>query len=216
MPQPFTDFVPFINTVYCIGRNYAEHVSEMASERPSEPVVFLKPNSSVLHAGQGEIMLPQYSSNVHYEAELVLLIGEDADQLQPEHALSIVTACAVGLDLTARDAQEVAKEKGLPWTKAKGFKTAACVSDFIDSGCLNDIQNCEFTFYQNGSLKQHGHSRDMLFSVREILCFLAEIYGLRRGDLVYTGTPAGVGQLSAGDVLELDLQGLVQAKFTVA
>lgn len=215
MSKPYSDFVSRINTVYCIGRNYAEHIHEMASERPSEPVVFLKPNSSVLHANQGAIVLPPYSRNVHYETELVLLIGADAEQLQPEQALSVVAACAVGLDLTARDTQSVAKEKGLPWTKAKGFKTAACVSEFIDAASLNDIQDCEFTMHQNGSLKQHGHSRDMLFSVSEILCFLAATYGLRRGDLVYTGTPVGVGALTAGDVLELDLQGLVQARFTV-
>lgn len=215
MSQPFEHYVPRINTVYCIGRNYAEHISEMAAERPAEPVVFLKPNSSLLFAGQGGIVLPAYSGNVHYETELVLLIGQDADAVPPDAALSLVAACAVGLDLTARDTQAAVKEKGLPWTKAKGFKTAACVSDFVAADRL-DISDCGFTLHQNGSLKQHGQTRDMLFGAAEILCFLAATYGLRRGDLVYTGTPSGVGALASGDVLDLDLAGLVQARFMVS
>lgn len=214
MSHTFADFVPYINTVYCIGRNYAEHISEMASERPAEPVVFLKPNSSLLFAGQGKIVLPAYSRNVHYETELVLLIGQDADAVSSEDTLPLVAACAVGLDLTARDTQAVAKEKGLPWTKAKGFKTAACVSDFVAADRL-DIADCAFTLHQNGSLKQQGQTRDMLFGAADILVFLAATYGLRRGDLVYTGTPAGVGALVSGDVLDLDLAGLVQARFEV-
>lgn len=203
------------NTIYCIGRNYAEHIAELNNEKPSEPVVFLKPNSSILPKNQA-IVLPAFSQNVHYETELVLQIGRDADALVPHDALSCVSAVAVGLDLTARDVQDTAKNKGLPWTKAKGFKGAACVSDFIDVAALPNLQAARFTMHQNGELKQQGHTADMIFSIAEILCFLAEIYGLRQGDWVFTGTPAGVGQLHRGDVLTLDLQGLVQARFNVA
>lgn len=203
------------NTLYCIGRNYAEHIAELHSEKPGEPVVFLKPNSSLSHSGS-TIVLPTFSQNVHYEAELVLQIGQDADQLTLDKALSCVAAVAVGLDLTARDVQDTAKNKGLPWTKAKGFKGAACVSDFIAADAVADFQAIEFSLYQNGERKQHGNSANMIFSIAEILCFLSEIYGLRQGDLVFTGTPAGVGKLNHGDVLQVDLHGLTRAHFHVA
>lgn len=203
-----------VNTIFCIGRNYAEHISELNNEKPTEPVVFLKPNSCLIH-NTHKIVLPSFSHNVHYETELVLKIGCDADALNLDNALASISAVAVGLDLTARDVQDVAKNKGLPWTKAKGFKGAACVSDFIAVDAVENLQALEFTLHQNGELKQYGQTAKMIFSIAEILCFLAEIYGLRAGDLIFTGTPAGVGKLNSGDVLDLALQGLVHARFDV-
>lgn len=204
-----------INTLYCIGRNYVEHIAELQNETPTEPLVFLKPNSSVQCSGS--LKLPEFSQNVHYETELVLQIGADCDDIAPEHAHTLIAAYAVGLDLTARDVQDIAKAKGLPWTKAKGFRGAACLSPFVAADRLPEHQNIEFTLKLNGELRQHGHTSHMIYPIPILLAELAKTYGLRRGDLVFTGTPAGVGRLQSGDVLELDLQrGLVQATFTVA
>ncbi|MDO5059646.1 MAG: fumarylacetoacetate hydrolase family protein [Neisseria sp.] len=203
------------NTVFCIGRNYVAHIAELSNEMPTEPLVFLKPNACLLNSG-AEIALPPFSRNVHYEAELVLLIGEDANALTAENALSIVAGYGVGLDLTARDVQDVAKSKGLPWTKAKGFKGAACVSDFVAAGKIAEPLHTPFSFAVNGETRQRGDTALMIYPLPQILVYLAETYGLRRGDLVFTGTPEGVGKLNAGDKLALDLAGLVQAEFTVA
>ncbi|MFH6973263.1 fumarylacetoacetate hydrolase family protein [Neisseria sp. 23W00296] len=203
------------NNIYCIGRNYVDHIAELQNETPTEPLVFLKPNSALLRSG-AQIRLPAYSADVHYEAELVLLIGSNADNLNENDALTLIEGYAVGLDLTARDIQAEAKSKGLPWTKAKGFKGAACVSDFLPAGRLPDPLHTRFSFRQNGILRQQGDTTLMIYSLPEILCHLAQTYGLRRGDLVFTGTPAGVGRLNGGDRLELELAGLIQAAFTVA
>ena len=143
------------NNIFCIGRNYVAHIAELGNETPSEPLVFLKPNSAILNSG-GEIRLPSFSGNVHYEAELVLLIGGDAEGLAEGRELDIVAGYAVGLDLTARDIQDELKSKGWPWTKAKGFKGAACMSAFVPAARLPDPMHCTFDFYINGELRQHG------------------------------------------------------------
>ena len=204
-----------INTLYCIGRNYVAHIAELQNEIPTEPLVFLKPNSSVLQA-DNTIYLPKFSQNVHYETELVLQIGMDCHHISPEDAPMLIHAYAVGLDLTARDVQDIAKAKGLPWTKAKGFRGAACLSAFVLADELPNYQNIEFTLKLNGELRQHGRTSHMIYPIPVLLAELANTYGLRKGDLVFTGTPEGVGSLQAGDVLELDLMGKVQARFEVA
>ena len=205
-----------VNNIFCIGRNYVDHIAELKNGTPTEPMVFMKPNSSLLQDG-GEIVLPSFSESVHYECELVLLIGQDADGFAAdEQPLDCVAAYAVGLDLTARDVQSRLKEKGLPWTKAKGFRGAACVSAFVVAEKLAAPQDCEFTLNINGELLQHGHTTHMIYPLDVILKTLAETYGLRAGDVVFTGTPSGVGELHSGDKLALDLAGLVQAAFTVA
>lgn len=144
-----------VNNIYCIGRNYVDHIAELNNETPTEPVVFMKPNNSIL-AGGGTIRLPHYSQSVHYECELVLYIGRDSDGLDDTELMSVIAGYALGLDLTARDVQGRLKEKGLPWTKAKGFRGAACLSDFIDAGRLPEPQNCTFTLAVNGSIRQKG------------------------------------------------------------
>lgn len=203
------------NTVYCIGRNYAAHIAELGNAVPEEPLIFLKPNSSIVRSGH-TLSLPAFSNSIHYEAELLVLIGADADSLNPSEALNIVAGYGVGLDLTARDVQSAAKAKGLPWTKAKGFKGAACISDFIAAAEIADINDTRFSLQINGETKQQGHTALMLYRVSELLCVLAQTYGLRRGDIVFTGTPEGVGELHSGDKLELDLAGKVQAQFHIA
>lgn len=203
-----------VNNIFCIGRNYVEHIAELQNETPSEPLVFLKPNSSLNTSGC--LKLPEFSQNIHFETELVLQIGKDCNKTTPEAAMQLISGYAVGLDLTARDVQDVAKTKGLPWTKAKGFKGAACISEFIAAERLIDVATIEFTLTLNGSLRQHGRTDLMIYPIGVLLAELAKTYGLRKGDLVYTGTPAGVGQLKVGDVLELSLQhGMINARFDV-
>lgn len=204
-----------VNNIYCIGRNYVDHIAELKNETPTEPVVFMKPNNSILNDGS-TIILPPYSQSVHYECELVLLIGRDSDGLSDEDLCGIIAGFGVGLDLTARDVQGRLKEKGLPWTKAKGFRGAACVSDFVDAAALPQAQDCAFTLTVNGELRQKGQTSHMIYPIAAILRELAESYGLKAGDVVFTGTPAGVGELHSGDKLELDLAGVVQARFDVA
>ncbi|WP_312266577.1 fumarylacetoacetate hydrolase family protein [Neisseria sp.] len=204
-----------VNNIYCIGRNYVDHIAELQNETPTEPVVFMKPNNSILNSG-ASIKLPAYSQSVHYECELVLLIGKDCDSLNGDDISGIIAGYGIGLDLTARDVQSRLKEKGLPWTKAKGFRGAACLSDFIAADKLTQPQDCVFTFQINGEIRQRGQTSMMIYPIAAILRELAESYGLKQGDVVFTGTPSGVGELHTGDRLALDLAGLVQAEFVVA
>ena len=178
-----------------------------------EPVVFLKPAAALLREGH-PLHLPAFSQDVHYECELLVLIGRDADNIREADALQYVAGYGIGLDLTARDVQGEVKAKGLPWTKAKGFRGAACVSAFVPASELDPLA-ARFTLQVNGQLRQQGDTTLMRFSVPYIVSYLSQVYGLRAGDVIFTGTPEGVGQLHAGDVLQLDL-GVVQAQWQVA
>lgn len=202
-----------VGTIFCIGRNYAAHAAELGNVMEEEPVVFLKPAASLLAEGQ-PLVLPAFSREVHFECELVVLIGRDADNVSEDDALACVAGYGIGLDLTARDVQAEIKARGLPWTKAKGFRGAACVSRFVPAAQL-DPQQARFTLHVNGELRQQGDTSLMRFSVPYLVSYLSRLYGLREGDIVYTGTPAGVGALYAGDRLALDL-GVVQAQWQVA
>lgn len=203
-----------IQNIFCIGRNYAKHIEELNNETPLEPLVFLKPTSALAQAGD-TITLPAFSNSVHYEAELVLYIDQDARNLAPSEALSVVGGYAVGLDLTARDLQDTIKSKGEPWTKCKGFPGAAIVSDFISADKIDNAEDISFTFTQNGALKQNGNTSMMLYPIAEIVSYLSQVYGLSEGDLIYTGTPEGVGKLATGDVLKLTLEDLVDVDFKI-
>ena len=215
MPNVMLETRPVqVNNIFCIGRNYVDHIAELKNETPTEPVVFMKPNNSILHQGAA-IELPAYSVSVHYECELVLLIGEDADGIDAENPLKIIAGYGVGLDLTARDVQGRLKEKGLPWTKAKGFRGAACVSAFVAAAAVDDIQAQAFSLSVNGHTRQQGDSAQMILSVAQQIAYLSAVYGLQAGDLIYTGTPAGVGKMVAGDELHLRWLQQVEATFRV-
>ena len=204
-----------VGNIFCIGRNYAAHIEELKNEIPSEPVVFMKPSGSILNSG-GTILLPEFSRDVHFECELVLLVGKDSDGMgEGEDILGCVAGYGVGLDLTARDVQCRLKEKGLPWLKSKGFRHSACVSDFVAASKVS-CQSFFFSLRQNGILRQRGNTEMMIYPLRMVLCELALSYGLKKGDLVFTGTPSGVGKISEGDRLELELDGFAEAFFTVA
>lgn len=203
-----------IQNIFCIGRNYAKHIAELNNATPTEPLVFLKPTSAL--AVEGDLItLPSFSNAIHYEAELVIYIKEDAKNLSEESALSVIGGYGVGLDLTARDLQDQIKERGEPWTKCKGFPGAAIVSTFISADKIKDPTDITFTFKQNGELKQNGHSKMMLYPIAEIIAYLSTVYGLSKGDIIYTGTPEGVGKLAPGDQLTLTLEDQVTANFKV-
>lgn len=203
-----------VSNIFCVGRNYKEHIKELDNDTPVEPIVFLKPTSALLLTGES-IVLPDYSSDVHYECELVIYIGQDAQNVTEQNALKYVGGYALGLDLTARDIQSQCKQKGLPWTKVKGFRGAACVSEFMAAGQVSDIQSKYFGLKVNGQLRQHGYTGDMIFTVARIISYLSTVYGLQAGDLIYTGTPAGVAKLQSGDRLELLWSDKVVAQFEV-
>lgn len=180
-----------INTIYCIGRSYVEHIHELGNAVPDEPLVFLKPNSSIVTSDT--ITLPDYSDNVHHETELVLLIGEGKQ----------IVAATVGLDLTARDVQSICKKKGLPWLKAKGFKNACWLGDFMPF----EDKTYHLLLSVNGEMRQDDSTDKMMYSFDYLVEYLDELYGLQAGDIIMTGTPKGVDKLMSGNKLTIKLDG---------
>ncbi len=203
-----------VGNIFCIGRNYAAHVAELGNTLEKAPLVFLKPTSS-LNFEETPITLPSFSNEVHYETELVVLIGKDGKNIRREDALDYVFGYGIGLDLTARDVQAAAKAKGNPWALAKGFDHAACLSRFIYAKDLPNPNQCRFSMKQNNLLKQNGDTALMLFDVPHLISYLSEMFTLSAGDLIFTGTPEGVGKLNPGDILDLEITGQVCARFTV-
>lgn len=193
-----------VNRIFCIGKNYADHIAELAEHGPTtddDCVVFMKPPSAVVAEGQ-PIRLPRGRGSVHYEAELVVLLTGGGADIPVKHALSCVAGLTLGLDLTLRDLQHTLKTQGKPWETAKSFDYSAPLGDF--KPYLNqDLQKLEFTCHVNGELRQHGHTRNMLFSVARQIHILSQTWALEPGDAIFTGTPKGVGPLVPGDRVEL-------------
>lgn len=204
-----------LGNIFCIGRNYSEHIKELNNANPGEPVVFLKPTSALIQPGE-QIQLPSFSQDIHHECEIVMYIGKDAANVLQEEALNYVGGYAIGLDLTAREVQTQLKAKGLPWTKAKGFPTSACLSHFIGSQAVENINAETFYLNVNGQKRQQGNTQDMIFSCAYIVSYLSTIYGLQVGDIIYTGTPAGVAAIQPGDELELVWPHKITTTFSVA
>lgn len=202
-----------VGTIYCIGRNYAEHAREMGSAIPSEPLVFIKPMGS-LHVGNGYLDLPQQSNEVHHEVEWVLAIGTGGKNITKEQAWSHVAGWAIGIDFTARDLQKQAKDEGKPWTLSKGFDGFAPVSSFtprISDLSLKGLTSYEIRLTVNGQERQRDRLGNMLFSAEELIAYLSSVFTLQPGDLIFTGTPSGVSEVISGDhcVAELyDSQGI--------
>lgn len=206
-----------VRNIYCIGLNYSEHIAEMGSTQGKDPVVFLKPNTAIVRAS-GAIQLPTFSSNVHHEIEIVLHIAKDGDDIAEADAWDYIDAYGIGLDLTARDVQSAAKKAGKPWAVAKGFKQSACVSTFTPHTADTELAG-QFTLTVNGAQRQAAHTKEMIHPIPKLIAHLSSIFGLRRGDLIYTGTPSGVAPVVAGDNLELtlDVAGTItSAAFSVA
>jgi 2-keto-4-pentenoate hydratase/2-oxohepta-3-ene-1,7-dioic acid hydratase in catechol pathway len=187
----------------CIGRNYAEHVREMGdvADLPDEPVVFLKPATALVASG-GEVVIPPQSEDVHHEVEIVAVVGRGGKDIPEDEALDYIGAYALGLDMTARDLQRKAKEKRAAWSVAKGFDTFAPLGPLVEAASVPDPQTLSLQLTVNGEVRQAGHARDMIFPVAFVVSYLSRIFTLEPGDLIYTGTPEGVGPVHAGDVLE--------------
>ena len=187
--------------IFAVGRNYAEHIRELNNERPEEPVIFTKPDTALLR-NNAPFYLPDFSKEIHHEVELVLRICKDGKNIQEKFASKYYDALAVGIDFTARDLQQKAKEKGLPWDIAKGFNGSAPVSDrFIPVTDFKDLKDINFSLTINGGIRQQGNTKLMIFSFDYIISYLSRFFTLRTGDLIFTGTPKGVGPVQAGDTL---------------
>ncbi len=187
--------------IICIGRNYSEHTKELGNETPKEPVIFLKPDTAISPKGH-PFFIPDFSKNVQHEVELVVRINRLGKHIEEKFANKYYEQIGLGIDFTARDIQQEAKEKGLPWEKAKGFDGSAVVSKkFIN---INDItlDDLNFTLKKNETVVQSGNTQQMLFNIDQIISYISKFYTLKIGDLIYTGTPAGVGQVNRGDILE--------------
>jgi 2-keto-4-pentenoate hydratase/2-oxohepta-3-ene-1,7-dioic acid hydratase in catechol pathway len=189
--------------VFCIGRNYAQHAKEMGAPKPAEPVVFMKPATSLVAEGQ-PLVLPKGLGSVHHEMELVVAIGKQGADIPAAAALGHVAGVTLGIDLTLRDLQSKLKQAGQPWELSKSFDGSAAIGKFIALSAKIDIQNVELRCSVNGVLRQHGNTRDMLFPVAQIISFLSRHWRLLPGDLIFTGTPAGVAPLVAGDRITIE------------
>lgn len=193
-----------IGKIVCVGRNYAEHAKELGNEIPDKPVLFLKPASALIYSGE-EIIHPDYGNELHHEVELVLLIGETvkkADKVKSEKA---IIGYGVGLDMTLRDVQDGLKKKGHPWTLAKCFDTSAVISDFVLKKEYQLKPDEKLELKVNGVVKQSDTLKSMIFSPAEIVEYISSVMILEKGDLIFTGTPAGVSKVSKGDKLEAKL-----------
>lgn len=200
----------------CVGRNYAEHARELGNDVPEEPLLFMKPATALCSLHE-PLVLPQGQGPVHHEVEMVVMIGERlSGETDLETIRFAIAAYGVGLDLTLRDLQSRLKEKGHPWERAKGFDGGAPVSGFIDARGISVRQNLEVSLEVNGESRQHGHTGQMLFPTFELIAQINQVFTLEPGDLIFTGTPAGVGPLASGDKLTARLGNILQVFTRVA
>jgi 2-keto-4-pentenoate hydratase/2-oxohepta-3-ene-1,7-dioic acid hydratase in catechol pathway len=196
-----------IGKLLCLGRNYADHAREMNSPVPDSPIVFLKPSSAVIADGDA-IVIPPFSHDVHHEVEMVVLIGKEGKHIARAEAMNHVAGFGVGLDITLRDVQAVAKKGGLPWSVAKGFDTSAPISTMLEAGSVGNPHELDISLKVNGEIRQQSNTRNMIFSVDHVVSYLSTIFTLDSGDIIYMGTPEGVGPLKPGDTLEAELHGV--------
>ncbi|MFN3530566.1 MAG: fumarylacetoacetate hydrolase family protein [Bacteroidia bacterium] len=192
--------------IICVGRNYADHARELNNEVPTEPVIFLKPDSAILKDGKA-FYLPDHLGSIHHELEIVLRICKNGKHIAPRFASDYYDQIGLGIDFTARDLQTKLKNKGLPWELAKGFDGSAVLGDFVPKEHLGVLQDLQLELQVNGEKRQAGNTRDLLFSFEAIISFVSQYFSLRQGDLIFTGTPAGVGPVHAGDKLKGYLNG---------
>lgn len=191
--------------IICIGRNYADHAKELGNEIPDEPIIFMKPKSALLQA-HTPFYYPEFTNELHYECELVLRVSKNGKYIQERHAGNYYNGVTVGIDFTARDIQDECKKKGLPWEKAKAFDNSAAVGKFIDITPDLNKKNINFSLKKSKELVQKGNSKDMIFSFDSIISHISNYFSLNIGDLIFTGTPAGVGECVVGDELEALLE----------
>ncbi|MDP2303138.1 MAG: fumarylacetoacetate hydrolase family protein [Ignavibacteria bacterium] len=194
----------FVGKIVCVGRNYAEHVKELGNEVPEKPVLFLKPTSALIFSGE-KIIHPDFSDDMHHEVELVLLIGKDCESVTEEEAKNAITGYGVGLDMTLRDIQNILKSKGHPWTLAKCFNTSAVLSNIVEASEMNFSLEMKLELSVNGVVKQSDPLTKMIFNPEQLVSYISSVMKLEEGDLIYTGTPAGVSKVVRGDKLSASL-----------
>ena len=185
----------------CIGRNYAKHIEELNNERPEHPVVFLKPDSAIL-LKQHPFVIPEFSQDVHYEVEVLVKIKKLGKYIDPKFANTYYDEIGVGIDFTARDLQSQLKAKGLPWEKAKAFDGAAVVGNWISKTEVSSVDEIKFTLEKNGEVVQDGNTAHMLWKIDELISYVSQYFTLKIGDIIFTGTPAGVGPVAINDKLK--------------
>jgi 2-keto-4-pentenoate hydratase/2-oxohepta-3-ene-1,7-dioic acid hydratase in catechol pathway len=193
-----------VGKVVCVGRNYAEHARELGNPLPDHPLLFIKPQTSVVTM-EGGFPIPGNKGSCHHELEIALLIGSELKAVKPKNTLNAVKGIGLAFDLTLRDLQNELKAKGHPWELAKGFDGACPLSTFLPVSEFTDLQKLEFKLIKNGVLQQYGCSADMLFPFAQLLSVISQSFTLLPGDVVLTGTPQGVSQLQPGDELEVFL-----------
>lgn len=203
-----------IGKIICLARNYAEHAKELGNETPAAPVIFMKPATAVIGDGDA-VRIPTYSQECHHEVELAVLIGKTASHVAPEQAMEQVAGYGVAIDMTLRDVQNQMKAKGLPWEIAKGFDTSCPLSDFVPASAVADPHDLRLRLSVNGEARQDGTSADMIHRVPQIVSYISGIFTLEPGDVILTGTPAGVGKVEPGDVMEAEISSVGTLKALV-
>jgi acylpyruvate hydrolase len=200
--------------IIAIGRNYAAHAKELNNPLPSSPVIFLKPDTALLKDNK-PFYIPEFSSDIHYELEVVLKVCKEGKHIQEKFAANYYEEVGLGIDFTARDIQSIHKEKGLPWELAKAFDNSAAVSNFIPKETIKDLYDLQFELKINQESRQNGNTKNMLYSYEKIIAFVSKYITLKKGDLIFTGTPEGVGQVRPGDRLEAWLDGQQLLNFEI-
>lgn len=191
--------------IICIGRNYAKHIEELANEKPDNPVVFLKPDSAILPK-KIPFFIPSFSDDIHYEVEVLVKINKVGKHILPRFAHKYYDTVGLGIDFTARDVQTICKEKGLPWEKAKAFDGSAVIGEFYPKEEF-DLTNLSFQLHNNEALVQDGNTKGMLWTIDELISYVSQYFTLKKGDVIFTGTPAGVGKVQENDVLVGTIEG---------
>lgn len=200
--------------IIAIGRNYAAHAAELNNAVPTKPIIFLKPDTAVLKDNK-PFYIPEFSNDVHYELEVVLKICKEGKHIAEKFASNYYDEIGLGVDFTARDIQAEHKAKGLPWELAKAFDNSAVISNFLPKSDYKDMYDLKFELKKNGESKQNGHTANLLFSFENIIAFVSQYITLKKGDLIFTGTPEGVGQVNQGDKLEAWLEGKQLLNFDI-
>ena len=192
--------------IICVGRNYVDHIKELSNDRPTDPVIFIKPDTALLDSSQA-FYYPSFSKDVHYELELVYRIGKVGKNIEAKFAHKYIDAIGLGIDFTARDVQSRLKEKGLPWEKAKAFNGSAFVSSMRPITEADFVSQIDFELQKNGESVQKGNSELMIWNIEALIADISQYFTLKTGDYIFTGTPAGVGPVAIGDLLSGFLQG---------
>ena len=200
--------------IICIGRNYADHISELNNERPDDPVIFMKPDTAILPK-KTPFVIPEFSKDVHHEVEVLVKICKVGKYISPKFAHKYYDEIGLGIDFTARDLQTKLKEKGLPWEKSKAFDHSAIIGDFLPKKNYSSLENINFELRKNSEIVQQGSTSMMLWNIDEIVSYVSQFFTLKKGDIIFTGTPKGVASVKENDVLEGFLEGKQMFKIQV-